>query len=257
MIFETHAHYDDDRYDEDRDEILSGMEANGVGYIVNIGSDMEANKITLELVDKYPFMYGALGVHPDEVYDLTDADYEWIESHINDNKIVAVGEIGLDYYREYDKDAQFKALTRQLDIARRHNKPIVVHSRDAAQDTYEILKAENAGELGGVVHCFSYPIEMAEKFVDMGFYIGIGGVITFKNSKKLQEVAEILPIEKIVLETDCPYLSPEPFRGERNDSTRIKYVAEKIAEIKNMDVSQVIDITEQNAKDMYGISSIA
>ena len=184
---------------------------------------------------------------------MTDDDYQWIEAHINDDKIVAVGEIGLDYYREYDKDVQKNAFIRQMDIARRNNKPIVVHSRDAAQDTYEIMKENHAEELGGVVHCFSYSTEMAEKFMDMGFYIGIGGVVTFKNSKKLQEVAKAMPIERLVLETDCPYLAPDPHRGERNDSTYISYVADKIAELRGMSTEELIKTTTENAKRMYRI----
>ena len=253
MIFDTHAHFDDERFNEDRDELLGSMRNHGVEFIVNIGSEMETCYDTLDLVKKYDFMYGALGIHPDCVYDLTDADYKWIEEHINDDKIVAVGEIGLDYYREYDKAVQKDAFERQMEIARRNNKPIVVHSRDAAQDTYEIMKANHAEELGGVVHCFSYPIEMAEKFMDMGFYIGIGGVVTFKNSKKLQEVAKVMPIERLVLETDCPYLAPDPHRGERNDSTYIKFVADKIAELRGISTQELIDITTENAKRMYRI----
>ena len=253
MIFETHAHYDDNRFDMDRDELLGSMSDHGVEFIVNIGAEMESCYSTLELTKKYDFIYGALGVHPDCVYDLTDADYKWIEDHINDDKIVAVGETGLDYYREYDKAIQKDSFERQMDIARRNNKPIVVHSREAAQDTYEIMKANNAEEIGGVVHCFSYPIEMADKFMDMGFYIGIGGVVTFKNSKKLQEVAAQMPLDRIVLETDCPYLAPDPHRGERNDSTYIKFVADKIAELRGISAEEVIEATTKNAKKMYKI----
>ena len=253
MIFETHAHYDDNRFDMDRDELLGSMSDHGVEFIVNIGAEMESCYSTLELTKKYDFIYGALGVHPDCVYDLTDADYKWIEDHINDDKIVAVGETGLDYYREYDKAIQKDSFERQMDIARRNNKPIVVHSREAAQDTYEIMKANNAEEIGGVVHCFSYPIEMADKFMDMGFYIGIGGVVTFKNSKKLQEVAAQMPLDRIVLETDCPYLAPDPHRGERNDSTYIKFVADKIAELRGISAEKVIEATTKNAKKMYKI----
>ena len=253
MIFETHAHYDDARFDEDRDELLGSMRNHGVEFIVNIGAEMESCYSTLDLTKKYDFIYGALGVHPDEVYDLTDADYKWIEDHITEEKIVAVGETGLDYYREYDKVVQKESFERQMDIARRNNKPIIVHSREAAQDTYEIMKANKADEIGGVVHCFSYPIEMADKFMDMGFYIGIGGVVTFKNSKKLQEVAATMPLERIVLETDCPYLAPDPHRGERNDSRYIQYVADKIAELRGISTQEVIDTTTKNAKKMYKI----
>lgn len=252
MIFDTHAHLDDERFNEDRKEVLEAIHET-VEAVVNVGAEMESCYSTLKLVEEYDFIYGALGIHPDEVYDLTDDDYRWLEEHINDKKIVAVGETGLDYYREFDKVVQKESFERQMDIARRNNKPIIVHSRDAAQDTYEIMKANNAGEIGGVVHCFSYPKEMAEKFLDMGFYIGIGGVVTFKNSKKLQEVVEYMPMDRMVLETDCPYLAPDPHRGERNDSRYIKYVAEKVAELKNMRAQEVIKITTENAYKMYKI----
>ena len=253
MIFETHAHYDDERFDEDRDEVLGSMRNHGVEFIVNIGAEMESCYSTLDLTKKYDFIYGALGIHPDCVYDLTDADYKWIEDHINEDKIVAVGETGLDYYREYDKAVQKDSFERQMDIARRDDKPIIVHSREAAYDTYEIMKANNAEEIGGVVHCFSYPKEMAQKFLDMGFYIGVGGVVTFKNAKKLQEVVSYMPMEQMVLETDCPYLAPDPHRGERNDSRYIHYVADKVAELKGISTEEVINITTANAKKMYKI----
>lgn len=251
MIFDTHAHMDDSWFNEDRRELLESMKDNGVETIVNIAADTKSLKSTIKLVDEYDFVFGALGVHPDEVYDLSEDDYRWIEDNLSHPKIVAVGEIGMDYHREHDKNVQREAFERQMDIARRNNMPIVVHSRDAANDTYEIMKANNAHDIGGVIHCFSYEKEMARQFLDMNYYIGVGGVVTFKNGRKLKEVVEYTPIDRIVLETDAPYLAPVPFRGKRNDSRYIKYVAEEVARIKNMTYDEVVEVTKQNALKMY------
>ena len=251
MIFDTHAHMDDSWFDDDRRELLESMNDNGVETIVNIAADTKSLKSTIKLVDEYDFVFGALGVHPDEVYDLSEDDYKWIEDNLSHPKIIAVGEIGMDYHREHDKNVQREAFERQMDIARRNDMPIVVHSRDAANDTYEIMKANNAHDLGGVIHCFSYEKEMARQFLDMNYYIGVGGVVTFKNGRKLKEVVEYTPIDRIVLETDAPYLAPVPFRGKRNDSRYIKYVAEEVARIKNMTYDEVVEVTKQNALKMY------
>ncbi len=251
MIFDTHAHMDDSWFDDDRRELLESMKDNGVETIVNIAADTKSLKSTIQLVDEYDFVFGALGIHPDEVGDLNEEIYKWIEENLSHSKIVAVGEIGMDYHREHDKNMQREAFERQMDIARRHDMPIVVHSRDAANDTYEIMKANNAQEIGGVIHCFSYEKEMARQFLDMNYYIGVGGVVTFKNGRKLKEVVEYTPLDRIVLETDAPYLAPTPFRGQRNDSTYIKYVAEEIARIKNISFDEVVETTKQNALKMY------
>lgn len=253
MIFDTHAHYDDEAFDEDREKLLERMQNRGVEYIVNVGASMASCKSTIGLVRRFPYVYGALGIHPDEVSELTEEDYKWLERSINKPKIVAVGEIGLDYHWNDNKDVQIAAFERQMNMAREAELPIIIHSRDAAQDTYEVMKSNKADEIGGVVHCFSYAKEMAEKFLDMGFYLGIGGVVTFNNAKKLREVVEYMPMEKMVIETDCPYLTPEPNRGKRNDSFYLPYVVNKIAEIKGLSPSEVIDITSENAKDLYGI----
>lgn len=253
MIFDTHAHYDDEAFDDDREQLLERMRNRGVEYIVNIGASMQSCKSTIGLVRRFPYVYGALGIHPDEVAELTEDDYRWLERSIYKPKIVAVGEIGLDYHWNDNKEQQIEAFERQMNIAKQAELPIVVHSRDAAQDTFEVMKANNADEIGGIIHCFSYTKEMAKQFMDMGFYIGIGGVVTFNNAKKLCEVVEYMPIEKMVLETDCPYLSPVPNRGKRNDSFNLPYVVSKIAEIKGIRSSEVIDITCENAKNVYGI----
>lgn len=252
MIFDTHAHYDDEAFDEDRDELLSCMAAKGIAKIVNIGSSFEANEKTLELVRQYDFIKAAFGIHPEFADQLNEENFKRIEELCRLEECVAVGEIGLDcYWPEPDVSIQKPWFERQMDLARRIGKPMVVHSRDAAQETYEMMKAAGAGDIGGVVHCFSYSKEMAKLFVDMGFYIGVGGVITFKNGKKLKEVIEYIPLEHIVLETDCPYLAPVPFRGKRNSSLLLPYVVEAISQIKGISREEVERITWDNAHRLY------
>lgn len=252
MIFETHAHYDDEAFNDDRDALLNSLMENGVGAVVNVGASLKSTRNMLELIKKYPFVYGAAGVHPNEVGELNEESFKWLREAANEKKVLAVGEIGLDYYwDEPEREIQKFWFERQLDLARDIKKPVIIHSRDAAQDTYEIMIRKNAGEIGGVIHCYSYSAPMALDYVKMGFYIGIGGVVTFKNGKKMREVVEAVPIEKIVLETDSPYLSPEPFRGKRNDSRNLHYVAEEIGRLKNLSKQEVIEITKDNAKTMY------
>lgn len=252
MIFDTHAHYDDEAFDEDRDELLSCMAAQGIAKIVNIGSSFEANQKTLKLAQEYDFIKAAFGIHPEFADQLNEENFKRIEELCRLDECVAVGEIGLDcYWPEPDVSIQRPWFERQMDLARRIGKPIVVHSRDAAQETYEMMKATGASDIGGVVHCFSYSKEMAKLFVDMGFYIGVGGVITFKNGKKLKEVVEYIPLEHIVLETDCPYLAPVPFRGKRNSSLLLPHVVEVISEIKGISREEVERITWDNAHKLY------
>lgn len=252
MIFETHAHYDDEAFDEDRDILLTSMHENGIEYIVNVGASLESTAASMELARKYPFIYAAVGVHPSETGELDETGFTWLKEQSFLEKVVAIGEIGLDYYwDEPAHEVQKIWFARQLDLAREVRKPVIIHSRDAAKDTFDIMKSKNAGEIGGVVHCYSYSAEMALAYVKMGFYIGIGGVVTFKNGKKMKEVVEALPMERILLETDSPYLSPEPNRGKRNSSLNLPYVAQKIAEIKGISYDEVVKITSQNAKRMY------
>lgn len=254
MIFDTHAHYDDEAFDEDRDELLSSMAAQGIAKIVNIGSSFEANQKTLKLAQEYDFIKAAFGIHPEFADQLNEENFKRIEELCRLDECVAVGEIGLDcYWPEPDVSIQKPWFERQMDLARRIGKPIVVHSRDAAQETYEMMKAAGAGDIGGVVHCFSYSKEMAKLFVDMGFYIGVGGVITFKNGKKLKEVVEYIPLEHIVLETDCPYLAPVPFRGKRNSSLLLPHVVGVISEIKGISREEVERITWDNAHKLYRV----
>ena len=255
MIFDTHAHYDDDAFDDDREELLSSLKSAGVGIVVNSGASLDGCRRTIELTEKYPFIYGTLGVHPDEVGELNEKTFFWLKEQLMRPKIVAVGEIGLDYYWDKEKrEIQKEWFVRQLRLAKELKKPVVIHSREAAADTMEILKAEVSKEISYEMHCYSYSPEMAAEYLKMGFYLGIGGVLTFKNAKKLKEVVEIAPIERLLLETDCPYLAPVPNRGKRNDSTNIHYVAEELARLKGMTPEEVIRITEENARRFYRIS---
>lgn len=254
MIFDTHAHYDDEAFDDDREELLSHMRQKGIEYIVNVGSDIESIRKTLELTEQYPFVYGAAGVHPSETAELTSKDMEWIRETAGREKIVAIGEIGLDYYwPEPDREVQKKWFKEQLRLAEETGLPVIIHSRDAAADTLEILKEWDAYKTKGVIHCFSYTWETAKEYLDMDYYFGIGGVLTFKNAKKLKEAVMHIPMEKILLETDCPYLAPEPYRGKRNQSEYIFYVAEQLAELKKISREEVLEITRNNAKKFYEI----
>lgn len=252
MIFESHAHYEDQQFDEDRETLLQGFLEHNIGTVVNVGSSMRTCQETLNLVNQYAFIYGSIGVHPEESDELDEKKMEWLKVTTNHQKIVAIGEIGLDYYwDEPARQIQKKWFKKQIALAREVQLPMIIHSRDAAQDTLDLLKEQDAKNIGGVIHCFSYGVEVAQEFLKMDFYIGVGGVVTFKNAKKLKEVVEAVPIEKILLETDSPYLAPMPNRGQRNSSLNLIYIAEKIAEIKGLTTDEVIEKTEKNAKQMY------
>lgn len=254
MIFESHAHYDDKAFDEDREALLSVMRENGIAYIVNVGASLESTKTTIALTRKYPFIYGAAGVHPNETGALNEKNFAWLEQQCRQPKVAAVGEIGLDYYWDKpSRETQKKWFERQLDLARDVQKPVIIHSRDAAKDTYDIMTAKNASEIGGVIHCYSYSADMALDYVKMGFYIGIGGVVTFKNARKMKEVAEAVPLERILLETDSPYLAPAPYRGKRNSSLYLPLIAKELSQIKGVDYEQVVRQTCENAKRLFGI----
>jgi len=252
MIFDTHAHYDDEAFNEDREELLNSLAVHGIETVVNIGASIQSTKNTLQLMKQYPFLYGAVGVHPSETGELNDSLMEWLKHVAKEPKVVAIGETGLDYYwNEPERELQKHWCIRQLQLARELQLPVVVHSRDAAKDTLDIMQAEHAETIGGVLHCFSYGVEMARKYLDMGFWIGIGGVVTFQNGKKLKEVVEYIPLERIVLETDCPYLSPVPNRGKRNSSLNLPYVVEAISRIKAVTPEEVIAATNRNARALY------
>ena len=254
MIFDTHAHYDDDRFAPDRGELLSGMNGNGIGRIINVGASFEGCKNSLMLAQEYDFIYAALGVHPSDIADLTEESCEWIRQHLSEPKVVAVGEIGLDYY--WDKEPEVQARQRewfryQLQLAKESALPVSIHSREAAADTMEIMKEAAADGIPGVIHCYSYSKEHALEYIDMGYYIGVGGVVTFKNARKLKETVEAIPLERILLETDCPYMAPEPNRGKRNSSLYLTYVADAIAGLKGVTPEEVKTVTYENALRLF------
>lgn len=261
MIFESHAHYDDRQFDVDRETLLENLPFQNVGVIVNVGSDIRSSKESITLAHQYDYIYAAIGVHPDEVDTMKEADMEELSHMAKEDKVVAIGEIGLDYFRKEGnayKSVQKEWFCRQLNLAKEIEKPVIIHSRDAAEDTIQILRdfrKENPQiENPGVIHCYSYSPELAKEYVAMGFYIGIGGVVTFKNAKKLVETVAQIPLERILVETDSPYLCPEPNRGKRNDSSQIRYVMDRIADIRGIAPEEVEKQTEMNARKMYRLS---
>ena len=255
MIFDTHSHYDDGAFDADRESLLKGLEEKGVGIVVTVGADIATSQRAIDLAETYEHVYAAIGVHPNEVGGMEEKDIQWLREHSSEGKVVAIGEIGLDYYwKEPEPELQKIWFQEQIALAREVKLPIIFHSREAAEDTMRIIQDTKAYECGGVIHCYSYSKEMAREYVKMGYFIGVGGVVTFKNGRKLKETVEAIPIENIVLETDCPYLAPEPNRGKRNDSSNLIYVAEEIARLKGMTAEEVIEITEKNARRLYRLA---
>lgn len=251
-IFDTHTHYDDKAFDGDREELLKILPEQGITRVVNIGASLASCQRTIILAEKYDYIYAALGVHPGETAELSEAEFERLKGMCLWEKCVAVGEIGLDYYwDEPERETQKKWFARQLNLAKEIRLPVVIHSRDAARDTADIMRAEKAAEIGGVIHCFSYTKETAKIFLNMGFYFGIGGVLTFKNARKLKEAVEYLPMDRIVLETDCPYLAPVPHRGKRNSSLNLPYIVTELAEIKGISVEEVRRVTWENGMKLY------
>ena len=248
--FESHAHYDDKRFDDDRDELLSILPSYGIDFIVNSGSDLKSSVFGLELAAKYDYIYASVGVHPHEVGNMSDETIEQLQKLSENKKAVAIGEIGLDYYYDtYPREEQRKWFKKQLNLAKKVNKPVIIHSRDASQECFDIIKESGVNK--GVIHCYSGSADMALEYIKMGYFIGIGGVITFNNSKKLVDVAKVVPIENILIETDSPYLTPVPNRGKRNDSRNLKYIVEKLAKIKGLEVNYILDVTKNNAKKLF------
>ena len=252
MIIDTHAHYDDAAFAEDREALLSSLPGRGIGRVINVCSDVDSLRTTMELTEKYPYIYGAVGIHPDEVGKLNDGILEEMRLLCRLEKAAAVGEIGLDYYwNKENHPVQIRWFERQLELAREEGLPVIIHSREAAADTLEVMKRMKAGEIGGVMHCFSYSREMAREYLDMGLYLGIGGVLTFKNARKLKEVVEYAPLSRLLLETDCPYLAPVPNRGKRNSSLNLPYVVEEIAALKGVSPEEVMEKTAENAFRLF------
>ena len=250
-IFDTHAHYDDSRFDEDRDELISSLNDKGVSHIVNCGCDLKSSLTTVALSEKYDFIYAAVGVHAHEAEEATESDLEKIKELYKKEKVVAVGEIGLDYHYDFSpRERQKEIFERQLILARELDLPVIVHDRESHEDTMNLLKKYKPK---GVVHCFSGSVEMAKEVVKLGMYIGIGGAVTFKNAPKLAEVAVHLPADRILVETDCPYMAPVPMRGKRNEPAFVAYTASKIAELRGMDADELALQALENGKRLFGI----
>ena len=253
MYFDTHAHYDDKRFDDDRDELLGTMEEAGISLILNAASSLESARISIALSEKYPFVYASVGVHPHDAKSMTDDTLIDLEKLLAHPKAMAVGEIGLDYYYDHSpRDIQRKRFREQLELARRFKKPVIVHEREALSDTIDLLREFR--DLTGVVHCFSGSWETAKIILDLGWYISFTGVITYKNARKALPAVEKMPPDRIMLETDSPYLSPEPVRGRRNSSLNLKYTAAKIAELRGTTIGDIAALTMENGKRFFGIT---
>ena len=252
MYFDTHAHYDDEQFDLDRDELLSSMPENGVELIVNPASNLDSCRKVLEIAEKFPFVYAAVGVHPHDAKEMDDTSIDLIRNMAGNDKVVAIGEIGLDYHYDLSpRDIQKKRFYEQLELARELKLPVIIHEREACQDCMDIITQFK--DLKGVVHCFSGSWETAVQILDMGWYISFTGAVTFKNAKKAPEVATKMPIDRLMLETDSPYMAPVPLRGRRNDSRNLPYIAETVAQLRGMTREEVAAITLKNGKEFFGI----
>jgi TatD DNase family protein len=255
MLFDTHAHLNAEQYNEDLSEVITRAQEAGVSNIVVVGFDRPTITRAMQLCEAYDFIYACVGWHPVDAIDMTEEDLKWIEELAAHPKVVAIGEMGLDYH--WDKsphDIQKEVFRKQIHLAKKVKLPIVIHNRDATADIVEILREEGAGEVGGIMHCFSGSVEVAKQCLDMNFYISLGGPVTFKNAKKPKEVAAEIPLERLLIETDCPYLTPHPHRGQRNEPSYVKLVAEQIAEIKGLSYEEIARTTSDNAKKLFGIN---
>lgn len=250
-IFDTHAHYDDEKFDEDRDALLTSLPSLGVINVINCGCDLASSRKAIEFSKKYEYFYCALGIHPSNITENSEQELEEIKALYSHKKCVAVGEIGLEYHYDFvPRETQLAVFEKQLAIANELALPVIVHDREAHEDTMRLL---NKYKPKGVVHCFSGSVEMAKEVLKLGMYIGLGGAVTFKNARKPLEVAQSIPDDRLLLETDCPYMTPVPFRGKRNSSDLIAYTAEKIAEARNTDPQTIINTATQNARRLFGI----
>ena len=254
MLFDTHAHFDDEQFDADRDEVLKSLKSYGVGNIVNIGSSMKTSRTSVALAEKYDFVYATVGVHPSETGELCEADIDELKRLAANPKVRAIGEIGLDYHYPDDVEPsiQKKWFVRQLELAKELDMPVVIHDRESKGECLEILKEHKISN--GVVHCFSGSAETAREILKLGMMISFTGVLTFKNAKKAIAACAAVPLDRLMIETDCPYMSPEPHRGRRNFSGYVEFVARKMAEIKGVSYDELVNITKRNAKRFYGIN---
>ncbi len=254
MLFDTHAHLNADQFEEDIEEVIKRAQDEGVSHIVVVGFDEKTIKGALKLAESYEFIYAAVGWHPVDAIDMTDDHLVWLEELASHPKVVALGEMGLDYYWDKSpREIQHEVFRKQIRLARKVKLPIIIHNRDAHEDIVKILKEENAEEVGGIMHCFGSSLEIAKQCIAMNFYISFGGPVTFKNAKRPKEVAREIPLERLLIETDCPYLAPHPYRGKRNEPSYVKLVAETIAELKDMTYDEVVQVTNENAKRLFAI----
>ncbi len=255
MLFDTHVHLNADQFMYDRDEVIERAKEAGVTEMVVVGFDRKTNPLAIEIAEEYPFIYAAVGWHPVDAIDMTDEDLAWIEELASHEKVVALGEMGLDYH--WDKsphDVQQEVFRKQIRLAKKLKMPIIIHNREATEDIIKILKEEDAAEVGGIMHCFNDQASYAHECLDLNFHISLGGPVTFKNATDPKIVAEQVPLDKLLIETDCPFLAPHPNRGKRNEPAYVKLVAEKIAEIKEMSLEEIGEATRTNAKRLFGIS---
>ncbi|MBB6455232.1 TatD DNase family protein [Salirhabdus euzebyi] len=254
MLFDTHVHLNADQFMEDRDEVIKRAQEAGVTYMVVVGFDRKTIPLAIEIAESYDFIYAAVGWHPVDAIDMKEEDLLWIEELSSHPKVVAIGEMGLDYH--WDKspqDIQKEVFRKQIALAKKVNLPIIIHNREAAEDIVTILQEENASEVGGILHCFSSTPEIAKKCLDMNFHISLGGPVTFKNAKEPKEVAKIVPMNRLLIETDCPFLAPHPYRGKRNEPAFVKLVADQIAELKDVSVEEISKKTTENALELFRI----
>ncbi|EKF35973.1 MULTISPECIES: TatD family hydrolase [Bacillus] len=255
MLFDTHAHLNAEQYKEDLEQVIERAKSEKVEKIVVVGFDRPTITRAMELIEAYDFIYAAIGWHPVDAIDMTDEDLAWIKELSQHEKVVAIGEMGLDYYWDKSpKDVQKEVFRRQIALAKEVNLPIIIHNRDATEDVVTILKEEGAAEVGGIMHCFTGSLEIAKACMEMNFYISFGGPVTFKNAKKPKEVVKDIPSDRLLIETDCPYLTPAPFRGKRNEPSYVKYIAEQIAELRDISFEELAELTTENAKKVFRIN---
>ncbi|MBT2648835.1 TatD family hydrolase [Bacillus sp. ISL-34] len=255
MLFDTHVHVNAEQFNEDLEDVIERAKEAGVNNMVVVGFDRPTIIRAMELIEAYDFMYAAVGWHPVDAIDMTEEDLRWIEELSNHPKVVAIGEMGLDYHWDKSpKDVQMEVFRKQIRLAKKVGLPIIIHNREATADIVNILKEEEASTVGGIMHCFSGSAETALECINMNFYISLGGPVTFKNAKKPKEVAAAVPLERLLIETDCPYLAPHPYRGKRNEPSYVKLIAEQIAEIKQLTIEEVSLATTENAKKLFGIN---
>ncbi len=255
MLFDTHAHLNATQFEEDVVEVIERAKSENVSHIVVVGFDRETITRAMELTEQYDMIYAAVGWHPVDAIDMKDEDLEWIKQLAAHPKVVAIGEMGLDYYWDKSpKEIQQEVFRKQIRLAKEVKLPIIIHNREATEDVVKILQEENASEVGGIMHCFTGSLETAEQCMKMNFYLSFGGPVTFKNAKKPKEVVKEIPMDFLLIETDCPYLTPHPFRGKRNEPSYVKYVAEQIAELKGLTFEEVAKKTSDNAMKLFGIT---